>query len=276
MITGYIFRLVLIAVGVCLLNCIPDKSQNIKVAAATSMIGTIVKAIAKQKADVAVIVPGGMCPGHFDIKPDDLVMLSGADLILSHGYEEWVPALIQASENRHLIKETINIEASWMLPGIHLQAAEKIAEIFIRIDMKNKRFYMQSLKKYENDINTAVQNIQMSIIDFKGQKAVCSRQQEPLLKWIGFDVICAYGRTEEMSPRHMADIIKTARHNRVKLVVDNKQSGENAGLQIAGEINAQHVVLTNFPLGDSYIDCLYENVQKLRRSLKIINETDTN
>ena len=57
--------------------------------------------------------------------------------------------------------------------------------------------------------------------------------------------------------------MKISSLKRVALVVDNLQSGPNTGKQIAEDIGAAHVTLSNFPLKGSFIETLEENVAKL-------------
>jgi hypothetical protein len=66
----------------------------------------------------------------------------------------------------------------------------------------------------------------------------------------------------------MEDLITTGRRNKVRLVVDNRQSGPSVGVGVAREIGAGHVVLTNFPVGDSYLDALRSNVEALKQALR--------
>ncbi|MBM3241928.1 zinc ABC transporter substrate-binding protein [Candidatus Poribacteria bacterium] len=63
-------------------GCGRQIDDNIKIAVTTSSLGCIVKELGKEKIDVVTIVPSGMCPRHFDLKPKDAQALSDAKLLL--------------------------------------------------------------------------------------------------------------------------------------------------------------------------------------------------
>jgi len=57
--------------------------------------------------------------------------------------------------------------------------------------------------------------------------------------------------------------MEKAKKTGARLVVDNLQSGADAGLNIAKDLNIPHITLTNFPEQDSYLKALAENSRKI-------------
>jgi zinc transport system substrate-binding protein len=90
-------------------------------------------------------------------------------------------------------------------------------------------------------------------------------QKEPL-EWMGFRVIAEYGRPEAMSAREVVRLAKTGRDQHAILVVDNMQSGPDAGKGVAETLKVPHVVLTNFPSEKGYLATLRENVDSVIRA----------
>jgi len=251
------------------INCSRLPKEHIKVVATTSLIGTIVEVIGRERVDLVTIVPAGMCPGHFDVKPVDIENLSDADLLLNQGFEGWVKSLINASENKGLRVETIALEEDWMVPEIHKMAAEEITQELCKIDAQNRNFYEGNLSSYIKSVDATSLKIRKTTQNLRGTKVVCAEYQKAFLNWLGFKIITTYGRPEELTPKRMIEIIRMAKSEDVKLVVDNLQSGKDAGRTIAEEVGAAHIVLTDFPLGDSYITSLNENIDKI---IEAINE----
>jgi hypothetical protein len=66
-----------------------------------------------------------------------------------------------------------------------------------------------------------------------------------------------------MSTREIVRLSKIGREHRVIFVVDNLQSGPDAGKGIAETIGVPHVVLTNFPSEKGYLTTLGENVDAI-------------
>lgn len=250
------------------ISCKETKTERSKVVATTSLIGTIVKAIGKDKVDAVTIVPAGMCPGHFDIKPGDIVSLYNAKGLLSHGWEQWMTKLTNSIGNKDLITKTIAIEGNWMIPSIHKRAASEIAKILCEIDPPNKYWYGKNLDDYKKAIDSVAIQLKRMTKNLQGIKVICSNYQADFLNWLGFKIIATYGRPEELTPKELAKLIKIGKKETVQIVIDNLQSGSKAGNQIANEIGAAHVVLTNFPLGNSYVSALEGNVEKITKAVK--------
>ena len=244
-------------------GCQKRPLPGIKVVATTTLIETIVKTIGKDKVSVVTIVPGGMCPGHFDIKHADIETLSKASILLNHGWEKWITNLINSVENKELVVKTISLEGNWMVPDVHIQAVDEITKILCKVDSQNTRCYQESSNSYKEAINLEVVRIQELMRNFEGTKVICAKHQSGFFTWLGFKVVAIYGRAEEMTPKELVKIIKTASEEGVQIVVDNLQSGATAGVQIAEEIGARHIVLTNFPIKGSYIASLKENINKI-------------
>lgn len=245
------------------LCCTKTPTERTKIVVTTSLIGTVVKEIGKDRVDVVTIVSAGMCPGHFDVKPGDIMTLTDADALLSHGFEGWIKKLLNATENKKLLAKTLNIEGNWMVPEIHKNAAEKITKVLCELTPQNRSWYEENLYCYEKMIDSTVVQITALTKDLIGIKVVCAEYQSGFLNWIGCKVIATYGRPEELTPKELVEITKIAKREKVKVVVDNLQSGADAGQRIAEEIGASHIILTNFPLGDSYVTSLRENVDKI-------------
>jgi zinc transport system substrate-binding protein len=245
-----------------------EQTQPLKVVVTTSLISTIVQAIGKDRIDVVTIVSTGMCPGHFDVKPADIAELSDAKLLFSHGFEGWVDKLVNSSGNKELVASTMSIEGNWMVPEVHKRAAQKITSAVSTLDPQHENWYKSNLSAYETSIDSVSVLIDKLTITFKDTKVVCAKHQSEFLDWLGLDVITSYGRPEEMTPTNLIEVLRIVRAEDVRLVVDNLQSGGKAGRTIAEQIEAKHITLTNFPLGNSYIASLMENVEKVVKALE--------
>jgi len=71
--------------------------------------------------------------------------------------------------------------------------------------------------------------------------------QEMFVAWLGFDVVATYGIPGNLSLRDLVDLAAVGVTDGVAAVIDNLQSGVNFGAKLAREVDAIHVVLSNFP-----------------------------
>lgn len=248
---------------VILAGCGEQRDDNVKIAVTTSMLGCIVKELGKEKVNVVTIVPAGMCPGHFDLKPKDAQALSDAKLLLCHGFEQFVDDIKESAGELKII--TVKIEGSWMVPEIHLQAVEKVSTILAEYFPKDAAFFSQNAQRYSETVKRAASEIKEEAIQHGLSKVsvLANEMQSNLLEWFGCNVVKTYRRPEEMSAKTVMELIDAGKQSSVRLVVDNLQSGPEAGKNIANEIGAVHIALTNFPQNDSYIESLRQNAEKI-------------
>jgi len=242
-------------------------TEKIRIVATTSLIENIVEKIGKDKVAITTIVPAGMCPGHFDVKSEEIKEIRNARVVIIHGWEKWIEKLIKSTKNNLPIR-TVKIEENWMLPDVQIRAAKEITKILSEINPRKREWYEKNLIAYEKEIQSLIKKIEKVKKDSSNVKVICASQQEEFLKWLGFKVVAAYGRPEELTPREIIGIIKKAKSENVAMVVDNLQSGADAGLLIAREIGISHIMLTNFPLGGSYLDSLKDNINKIGQILE--------
>ena len=257
---------VLAALLVLAAGCEHEREAGITVVTSTTMIEAVVKEIGGTTVAVEALVPGGMCPGHFDLKPRQMKEIERSDLFLYHGWEHWLPKVTEATGLGTRIVG-IDVPGEWMVPDVHIQAIHNVRDVMTSLRPENADYYRERARAYEDSVLMESGTICSRLRRYMGTPVICSDLQADLLTWAGFDVLETYGRAESMSPRTIEGLIKTGRLHKVRLVVDNKQSGPSVGAGVALEIGAEHVVLTNFPLEGSYLDALRSNVKALESKL---------
>jgi zinc transport system substrate-binding protein len=252
--------------GTLLVHCRSEKPTTMNITATTSVLGSIVEAIGRDHVAVTTIVPAGMCPGHFDISSEHIKNLTDAKAVFSHGWEKWIDKLLAAADNKPTlfsINETENV----MVPPVHKQAARQVAALLCSLDRAHRTQYMDNLKTYCAAIDSAFAIIEQDKARFASVKAACSELQQEFVQWLKIDIITTYPRAEDLTPKTLEQVITAAKQGHVVLVIDNMQSGADAGAIIAEQINARRVVLTNFPLNGSYIDAVMDNYKKILQAL---------
>lgn len=249
--------------------------RDLQVVVTTTLIGSIVQEVGGEKIKLNVLIPAGMCPGHFAISPGDLKGLEQAELVLKHGFEGenlFDKLFAKLGEDKAEVA-TLNLKGNWMVPSLYVRAVDRITEILSENFSDYEVFYKNKSLYYKNKVNEIVEWIKKEKGDnFSGVKVVCSRLQKPFLEWCGFNVVASYGRSESISIEEYKKLIELSKRESIKLVVDNLQSGSKVGIPIAEELRIPHVILTNFPRkkGDkfSYLESLKNNIDKLSGNLR--------
>ena len=78
---------------------------------------------------------------------------------------------------------------------------------------------------------------------------MCADQQTGFVKWTGLNVIATFGRPDSLTPQVVKELVDRGREAKVTLIIDNLQSGQDAGAGIAEELGIKRIILSNFPGG---------------------------
>ena len=134
-----ILGLLLVLLSAILVSGCSSQSAGLQVVTSTSLLAGIAEGVGGDRVDVANIIPPTQCPGHFDIKPGDVMTLSEGDVFLMHGWpgEKWAEELIAFAGNPDLVVVVINIQGNWMTPPVQSQAVEQVADELAQVDPDN-------------------------------------------------------------------------------------------------------------------------------------------
>ena len=217
------------------------------VVASTSVLASIVEDLAGDKVRVVYMVSPSMCPGHYDVKPGDVVTISEARLVLYHGFEPWVKELIGAvnstgSWNGSLVRISGNWNTPDSLKKLYIRVAEALKDS-LGIDVSAR---LEKCLKKIDEVAEELKNIAREN-NFENKPVVVMLWQKPFVEYLGFKIVATYGPPEKLSPKDISIIEENATRNHAILVIDNMQSGTELGSKIARDIGAVHVVLINFP-----------------------------
>ena len=253
LIASFLIGVLLLTLVVLPLGCTSEATSNLKVVTTTSLIASIVEKVGGDKVEVANIIPPAQCPGHFDVKPSDVQMLSDAKLFLMHGWqgEMFSTDLIKSANNPELKAVILNIPGNWMTPTVQAQAVGNITSTLAEIDPQNASYYQNNARSQQAAITAKGNELKARLEagNLSQFNVICSEQITGLVQWTGFNVIASYGRPEDLSIKDLQDLIEKAKEASVALVIDNLQSGFNAGEAMVQDIGAIQVTLSNFPGG---------------------------
>jgi zinc transport system substrate-binding protein len=234
-------------------GCSPAGTSKLKVVTSTSLIAQIVERVGGDKVDVINIIPPAQCPGHFDVKPGDIQKLADADLFLLHGWqgEQFSQELIDSANNPDLTVAKVDVPGNWMTPSVQQEATDLIASGLTQVDAENSPYYQKSAKEYQAMIAAKETEIKAKLAqaNLPTVKVMCAEMQDGFVKWIGLNLIAAYGRPDSLTPQVVKELVDKGREAEVSLIIDNMQSGKDAGAGIAEELNCQRIILSNFPGG---------------------------
>jgi zinc transport system substrate-binding protein len=258
---------------VCVSTSFSNKSKDEKaeivrgiVTSDTILSGMITSLLPPNRYSIEAILPPGQCPGHYDVKLSDIEKMKKADLIVSFrgmpfmdkaGLDGGAQLLVDAGGR------------NWMAPGSYIYGLSILADGLSKHFSEDKdeilRRKEETIRKVKAGANLLIEKIRL--MGLSGKPTIASSMQKEVLEWMGFRVVGEYGRPEAMSTREVVRLSKIGKDQHVVLVVDNLQSGPNAGKGIAETLGVPHIVLTNFPSEKGYLATLGENVDAIVSAL---------
>lgn len=243
-----------------------------KIIATTSLISCISKEVGKDKVSVSTILPPAACPGHFDLKIQDIQFLAESKAVFYHGWEGFMPKLMAAAPGKEAALKKISVEGNWMIPSKQKEAALAIAQQLGKIDPPNKSYYQKNALQYNKKVDRVASKLQAKTSRLRGQAVLGSALQKDFFLWLGLKPVGMYGRAEDITPQQTINLVEKGRKEKAHLVIDNLQSGPGAGKAIAKELDIKEVTLSNFPGGFSgtstYLQTLEKNVALILASWK--------
>ncbi len=247
----------LLATALTLGGCSSVNSEKLGVVTSTSLIAQIVEQVGGDRVDVVNIIPPAQCPGHFDVKPGDIQKLATADLFLLHGWqgEKFSQELIASADNPDLVVVSLDIQTTesdnWMVPSVQREATDKITAALCQVDSQNSALYQQLAADYSNAVSAKEAELgdELDQVDLSAINVMCAEMQAGFVSWTGLNVVAAYGRPDSLTPQVVMDLVDTGRNSGVTLIIDNLQSGQDAGAGIAEELGVTRIILSNFPGG---------------------------
>ena len=225
------------------------------IVAGSSLIAGFAQDIAGDKLEIHNLIPPGMCPGHYDVKPSDVETLANSKAFIIHNWQQDkanITGLIEAADNPELIVKVIDVPDAPMVPEVQSEAIDKIAQALSEIDLANSEYYQRKAKERKQAILAKGEEVKSRLQEAKVSevKVICSDYQAGFISWAGFDVIATYGRPEELSVVEVEKLINQAKQAGVALVIDNLQSGGTATSEaVVQDIGAIQVTISNFPGG---------------------------
>ncbi|MGB2814073.1 MAG: metal ABC transporter substrate-binding protein [Dehalococcoidales bacterium] len=266
--SGWLALLVLVlilAANLASVGCTSESATGLQIVTSTSLLAQVVERVGGDKVDVVNVIPPAQCPGHFDVKPDDIQKLADADIFLMHGWqgEKFTEDLIASADNPDLSVHRIDVKGNWMTPQTQSQAIDLIAGIISQADAESSADFQKNAESFKASVNArgAEMADKLAEANVSEVNVMCAEQQAGFVQWAGFNIVATFGRPDSLTPQVVKELVDKGREGEVTLIIDNMQSGQDAGAGIAEELGSARVILSNFP------GC-YENTETWEKTVE--------
>ena len=276
-------RKILLSVSFCLVitalaGCAPktDAPQP-EIAVANSYLNAVVKDLCGVDEDVMDLVPPGMCPGHFDIKPSQVSMLNNCKHLFLFNFQKNIEKAIPGIKENGLQVHIINPGPGLCIPDIYMDIASQVESVLSEANPLMQQHYQMRLQ----EIKTRHANLQSQLTQDIEQaglnhcRVLTSQHQEKFVAWLGLDPVSTFTSQDTATPGSINENIQQAQNKQVAIIIANKQEGTEMASAIAEYLKINSAVFSNFPNVDNQDDSSYafdnmliDNVSRLVQAVR--------
>lgn len=242
-----------------------------RVGVTTSWLECAVKDIAGFRVGTVRLLPPGDCPGHFDLSPGTMSLLSRCSLLFRFDFQEGLDSKLSPLASKGLRTVSVATPGGLCVPDSYLEACRQVERALAEAypdSAEEFRFRLKGVEARLSGLSAALRE-KVASSGLLGEKVVCSEHQSSLCRWLGLNVVAEFSRAENMTSSALQEVIAAAERSGVRLVIGNLQEGRQAADSIARRLGATVVVFSNFPsMGPEqrgFDDLVLSNVESLIR-----------
>lgn len=267
---GFVMMLVMILfLSACGGKNIVDNGK-LKVAVTIEVQKGLVEAIAGDLVEVTTLVPKGGSPETFEASPQEIEKFSNADIFFAMDLpvenSKNLPAegdfmTVNLGDAVREKYEDLNFDEderdhhTWLSPKRVMVMVEKIAEILIAEDPKNKDIYMENMILYLSELE-ALDNEISDMLEDKELRTFLIFH--PALGYFADDydleMMALEEEGKEADPRRIGELVDLAKSKGIKAVLTTEEISSKQVEAFAEEIGGQVIVVEI--LGSDYIGSL--------------------
>jgi len=294
----------LMASLLCLLS-LPARAE-LRVVATVPDLAALAQAVGGDKVSVQSLALPTQDPHFVDAKPNLVLQLNRADLLLSLGLElesGWLPVLQTGARNPKILRGGAGfLDCSQFVtllevsgaptdrsqgdvhprgnphylydPRAALRVAKGIAARMAQLDPENAKAYEANLARFTQELEAARVGWEKRLAPLKGAPVVAFHKSLAYLAdWTGFESV-AYVEPKPgipPNPAHVGRVLRTARARNARLVVQEEYYPTNTSRLVAAKVPVPLVTLpggTDFRGGQSYVQRMDELVKRLEQGLQ--------
>lgn len=225
------------------------------------------------------------CLHDYQLTPQDMILLSGADLFLVNGggIESFLAKVGQSYPDLAIVETSDGTDMQergnahvWMDTRRYRHMVENIAEAFMEADPAHAHIYQENAAQYGEKIQLLTEEMKKLREATSGKPVVIFHEAyEYVAEELGMDVAYCLDLDEErqVSAREVADVMREISENQVSVVFAEELYGREMGDTVEAETQAKVCYLDTLVRGDyhmdSYLEAVQQNIEVLRQAFAV-------
>jgi len=282
-----------------------NESKKIKIVTTFYPVYEFTKNVAKENADIKLLIPSSIEPHEWEPTPKDVGAIQNADLFIYNSpyMETWVPnieksldnkksSFIEASSGISLIKGQENEEEHstnnnseqmdphvWLSPVLAQKEVQNITKALINIDPAHKAEYKKNSDNYIKRLQALDEQYRTTLMNMKNKEIITQHAAFGYLtKQYGLVQVPIAGLSpsNEPSPSRLADLKQFAKSHDINTIFFEEVASPKVANTLANEIGAKTAVLNTLEglsedeqkQGIDYISVMENNLKILKKVLE--------
>ena len=298
-------KLVLLVVGVLMAalfagcgNGAPKEQASKKIQVVTSFnaMAEFTKAIGGDKVEVSTIIPDGVEPHDFELKPENMKQLAPAQVFVYNGFgmEPWAQQAIDAAKNSKLITvvATDGVEAikntdpeeikehgaedphAWLSLKNAKIEVKNIKDAFVKADPANKDYYEKNYNEYVAKLDAMIKKYEDQFAKaphknfVTGHAAFAYLCRDFGLEQNSVEDVFAEG---EPNAAQLAGLVKYCKENNITTIFAEEMASPEVSKTLASEVGAKVETIYTIESNEdnkTYLERMDENLTKIAASLQ--------
>ncbi len=199
-------------------------------------------------AKVSTLIPGEVCPGGYDLKPDDARKIAAAKLFMIHPFQKDL-AEKALKTNPKLIIEYIKAP-DMQVPENYFRGLQEAAFILAKNNGPRTQYYIENMNLKMRQVRETVINEAAYIMKLKDKKikVLCSVFQQSFAEYLGFEVVGAFAGPETINAKGLSDLLAKAKASHAGLIISNMTGGHDETADVLNkQLKIKKAILISFP-----------------------------
>lgn len=219
-----------------------------EIVVSNSYLYAVVRDLCGDETAIFCVVPPGMCPGHFDIRPSDVRRLYAGRVLLAFDFQQAIGGILPQDGSGPAF-HTITPPEGMCIPASYLEMAQQTAEILIAEYPDRAAHFRDRLEAIGSRIAALEQECadtmqQLGLID---APVLTSRHQAAFAEWLGMTVVATFTGRDAETAANINAALRQSDGSGVRWIIANRQEGTQLAEAMADRLGAPAAVFSNFP-----------------------------
>lgn len=223
-----------------------SQSQLAGICVTNTYLQSAVNDLTGNAKEVFTLVGPGMCPGHFDMSPEQLRQLLGSAILYRFDYQAGLDEKLNRMDCPIV---PVSGRPGMCIPQTYLETCREILPPLAERFPEEQAAFQQRLDRLEDAFAELEQEIKRRVAaeGLQGANVIASYHQAEFVRWLGLNVVATFRGTDSMTPPEIQQCLNAGRDKGVRLIIANQQEGTDLPRRFADQLDGRYVVFSNFP-----------------------------